>query len=851
MATTERSTPTTDEDLENLPVNETLEQAWAMPTGAWGQLSTVQNDPIGMRTMGMAFAFLILGGISALVIRVQLAQPELELVGPEVYNQLFTMHGSTMMYLFSVPFLEGVAALVLPMVLGSRELPFPRLGAFAFWTFLLGGIMFYASIFASAVPDVGWFAYVPLSGPLYSPGKGMDYWLLALSVAEIGGIAASIELVIAIFKMRGLGMSISRIPIYCWSILVLGFMMMFAFTPLLVGSYLLEFDRAFGTHFFNPDQGGSPLLWQHLFWIFGHPDVYMQLVPAVGVVSMIVPVFARRPLASYPLVALALVSIGFLSFGLWVHHMFTVGIPSVALTVFAAASMVIAIPSGMQIFAWLQTMWSGRVVMKAPMLFVVGFIIIFVIGGVTGVMVAAVPFDLQVHDSYFVVAHFHYVLIGGVVFPIFASLYYWLPKYTNRLIDERLARWHFWLAFIGFNVAFFPLHIVGLLGMPRRVYTYEAGLGWESYNLISTIGAFLFAASFLVFSVAVARSLTSGQEAGKNPWGADSLEWSASSPPPNYGFRVVPIIRTRHPLWQQQSLHEGDENLKALARRFADWPDQWRAAIVTGLIDGRPQEVFRVASDSIWPFWTAVGVTIFMMSFLYSLLPGAILGLLVAAGALIAWHWPDQYNLQPPTPEELEFEARFGIPVSPSGSRIVSQWAMVLSITILAIAAITLVFSYFYIRLDAEVWPLGGLDRPGLLLPSLGTAILLLGSGAMIWAVRGIQAGRQGRLKAGLAATSVLGGAFIALQAYDLARTPFSWTTNAYGSLFYVLGAFPIITVLAGLGIMSVTQLWAWLGHYTGERYTAVANAAIYWHAGVVGLWVVILATLYLSPYVF
>jgi cytochrome c oxidase subunit I+III len=831
------------------PTDDRFEQTWAMPKGIWGQLRTVQNDPIGMRTIAMAFIFFLLGGLDSLFMRIQLGRPENDFVTPERYNELFTMHGSAMMFLFAVPMVEGIAALVLPMLLGSRELPFPRLGAFTFWTFLLGGAFFYSSTLLRAVPNIGWFAYAPLSGPEYSPGLATDFWLLALSVAEIGGIAAAVEIIIAVFKMRAPGMSIGRIPIFGWAMLVTAFMMLFGFTILVIGSYLLEFDRKFGTRFFDPDRGGDPLLWQHLFWIFGHPDVYMSFLPAAGMVSMIVTVFARRPLSGYPLVALAMVATGFLSFGLWVHHMFTAGLPQISLTFFAAASMAIAIPAGIQVVAWLRTIWAGRPVVRTPLLFVLGFIVIFVLGGITGVMVAAVPFDLQVHDSQFIVAHLHYVLVGGVVFPIFAGLYYWLPKYTNRLMDEQLGHLQFWLLFIGTNLCFFPMHISGLLGMPRRVYTYPPGLGWEVHNQLATIGAFIMAAGVVLFFVNLLWSLRGGAEAGNDPWGGDSLEWAASSPPPNYGFRTIPIVRGRHPLWEQASLRDGDERTVALVDRLAEWPDRWRAALATTTLEARPEEVFRVAGESIWPLVASLGVTGIFVAFLFDWLWLIIGSLLVCGVALVGWHWPHRAAEQTDPAAEAEFERRFDIPIRPLGSQIVARWAMALVVVIVATVVGTLVYSYYYLRLGVAAWPPDDIPPPNLLLPAIATALLLLSSGAVQWAVIGARAGRVGRLKLGLAAGAALGAGHAALLAADLLGLPYTWQTNAYGSLVYAITGFAILNAGIAVAMSALVQVWAWQGYVDARRPAAVENLALYWHAGLVAMGVIMVATLALAPY--
>jgi cytochrome c oxidase subunit I+III len=471
-----------------------LEKQWADPApGIIGSLKAIQNDMVGGRIMRTAFGFFLIAGMLAVLMRLQLIQPENDLVAPDTFNGLFTMHGSTMMYLFAVPMIEGMAIVMLPPLLGNREMPFPRLGVFSYYTFLLGGLLFFSSYLLSSVPDAGWFAYAPLSGPEYSPGIALDYWLLALGVAEVAAIAAGIEIIIAILRMRAPGMSLGRMPLFLWAMLVTAFSILFAFTPLIVGSLLLELDRKIGTQFFNPNMGGSAVLWQHLFWIFGHPEVYIQFLPATGMMAMIIPVFSRRRIIGYPLVVVAMVATGFISFLLWVHHMFAVGLPQVTLGLFTAASIFIAIPTGVQIFAYVVTVLFGRPLWKTPYLFAIGFLFTFVMGGITGVMVGVVPFDWQVHDSYFVVAHLHYVLIGGVVFPIFAAIYYWMPKFTGTLLNETLGKWNFWLMFIGFHVTFFPQHISGLMGMPRRVYTYPPGMGWDIFNLISTIGAVILA----------------------------------------------------------------------------------------------------------------------------------------------------------------------------------------------------------------------------------------------------------------------------------------------------------------------------------------------------------------------
>ncbi|HEX2185887.1 MAG TPA: cbb3-type cytochrome c oxidase subunit I, partial [Chloroflexota bacterium] len=527
--------------------------------------------------------------------------------------------------------------------------------------------------------------------------------------------------------MRAPGMTLARMPLFAWAVLVMAFMILFAFTPLIIGSLLLELDRGFGTQFFDPRRGGSSLLWQHLFWIFGHPEVYIQFIPAAGVVSMILPVFVRRRITGYTWVVGAFVAIGFLSFGLWAHHMFTVGLPPLVLSFFAAASMVIAIPAGIQFVSWLATIWAGRPVWKTPLLFVVGFLVIFIVGGITGVMVAAPPFDLQAHDSHFVVGHLHYVLIGGVAFPIFAGVYYWFPKFTGKLLDERLGRWNFWLLFVGVNLAFFPMHIVGLMGMPRRVYTYPDGLGWETWNLLSTIGVLVIVPGIAVFVWNVVRSYRRGEPVGNNPWVADSLEWAVPSPPAEHGWTILPIVRSRHPLWDQQELHRGEKWLERFVHGLSRWPLRWRAAVVVGTADGRPQEVFRVSDPSIWPLVCAGGVVTIFLAELVKLRWGAALGALVIVAAVIAWNWP-----KPPpmtVEEEAAFEREYGVPVNAGGSVVVATWGTALVMLFVGIAFSALLLSYFYLRLENPRWPPPGIADPGVAW-ALAAAALVVASGA-------------------------------------------------------------------------------------------------------------------------
>lgn len=823
-----------------------LSRTWEDPPGFFGALRALQNDALGKRIMATALILFLLGGINILLVRIQLARPENDFLSPDTFNSLFTMHGSTMMFLFAVPILEGFAILMLPFMLGNREMPFPRLGAFSFWTFLFGGILFYSSFLFSAVPDAGWFAYPPLSSEEFSPGLPMEFWLLGLSVAEVSAIAAGVEIMIATLRMRAPGMTIARMPLYAWAMLVTAVMILFAFTPLIVGTALLELDRKIGTQFFNAAAGGTPVLWQHLFWIFGHPEVYIQFVPAAGMVSMIIPVFARRAISGYTFIAMAMVATGFISFGLWVHHMFTVGLPQLSLTFFAAASTVIAVPAGVQVFSWISTIAGGKPVFRAPFLFTIGFLVLFVLGGITGVMVASVPFDWQVHDSYFVVAHFHYVLIGGVTFPIFAALYYWGPWILGRMYNERLAKWHFWLFFIGFNVTFFPQHIVGLLGMPRRVYTYSAGLGWDVYNLISTIGAFVIASSMIFFIANLIWTLRKGRPTQRNLWDADSLEWAVPIPPLPHGFTLLPIVRSRHPLWEQERLHEGNERNERLVQSLARWPTTWRAALITSMLDGEPQEVFRVSGPSIWPFIAAIGMGGVFASEVFSLHWLALGSLLLIAVALIGWHWPDPVKTT--IEEEERFEQANGIPVRPQGSPIIARWAMGSMILVIAVVLASLLFAYFYLRLVNPEWPPAGIPLPNLTLPAVAAAVLMVSFGVMYWAGRKIRQDSQGGLKAGLIGALALGLVGVGIQVFALSRVGFNHTDHAFGSVFWVLMGFAILLMLGAMATNVNSLYWAFRRRFHARHHNTVDNAILLWGAAVV-MWLVAVFVAYGSPY--
>jgi cytochrome c oxidase subunit I+III len=608
-------------------------EVWEDNPGIPGFFATVDHKRVGMRYIYTSFAFFFIAGLMALAMRAQLAQPNNTVLGAEQYNQLFTAHGTTMIFLFNTPVLAGFGNYLLPLMLGSRDMAFPRLNAFSYWVFLLAGIFIYLGFLVGAAPDGGWFAYVPLTGKSYSPGLNIDFWGLGVIFVGISTTVGAVNFIVTAFKLRCPGMSVRRLPIFVWSMLGMAFMVIFAVPALTVAAGLLEADRLFDTKFYVPGSGGNALLYQHLFWFWGHPEVYILFLPAAGMISTIIPVAARRRLSGYLWVAASLIAIAFISFGVWVHHMFATGMPELAMSYFAAASLVIAIPSGIQYFCWIATMWGGKVRFTTPMLFSIGFLIIFLLGGITGVMVAVMPFDWQATDSYFIVAHFHYVLNGAVVFPIFAALYYWLPKMTGRMLSERLGRISFWTMFIGFNLSFFPMHLLGLAGMPRRVYTYADGLGWGTLNLVVSIGGAVFGLGTGITLLNAVWSRFRGKPAPDNPWDSDTLEFSTSSPPPEYNFAAIPVVHSRHPLWDDAPLTVGTGS------PFGTEGAEQRQMATVGGIEASPQAGAVVPEPTYLPFVVALGLAVFFVGLLVVAPLALVLGAVVGGVALLWWAW--------------------------------------------------------------------------------------------------------------------------------------------------------------------------------------------------------------------
>jgi len=624
---------------QNAVLAEKLKRLWETEPGIAGFFSTVDHKEIGIRYIITAFAFLIAGGLEAALMRWQLAWPGRHALTPEQYDQLFSTHGMTMIFLYAGPVLSGFSNYLWPLLLGARDMALPRLNALSYWIYLCAGIFLYAAFAFGFGPNDGWFNYVPLAARAYNAGPNIDFYALGMILLGISTTVGSINFVVTFLRMRAPGMSINRVPILIWGTLTASAANIFAIPAVSLAFFLLWMDRNVGTHFFDVTTGGSAMLWQHLFWMFGHPWVYAIVLPAMGMVSDGLPVFVRRPLVGYTVVALATVATMVLGFGVWVHHMFATGLPSVSLSFFSAASLIIAVPSSVGVFAWIATIWTGRPVFTTAFMFFASVIVLFVIGGVSGFMTGSVPVDWQLTDTYFIVAHIHYVLIGINVFPVVGATYFWFPKFTGRMMDERLGRWNFWTMFIGFNIGFFPMHISGLLGMPRRVYTYADGMGWDWLNLITSIGSYIFAIGVLLFLINVWKSYRKGSLAGDNPWDAPSLEWATTSPPPPYNFVVIPTVASRHPLWEDRlQQHEGEGSHVDAGLVL----DHGREAIGTSSLDATPDIILRMPRDSYAPVILALTATTIFIGLAFHLWWLAALGALATGVDIIGWLWPER-----------------------------------------------------------------------------------------------------------------------------------------------------------------------------------------------------------------
>ncbi len=817
-----------------------LEAIWRNP-GGLGRLTVVNHSVIGIRFMIAGAIFFVIGGVLAMLIRAQLATSDNAFVGHEAYNQIFTMHGTVMMFLFAIPMIEGVALYLLPKVLGARDLAFPRLSAFGFLCLVFGGSIVVGSMLFGLAPDSGWFMYTPLSSREFTPGINADIWLIGITFVEVSAVAIGIELVVTILKIRTAGMALHRMPLFAWAMLVTAFMIVLGFPPLILGAIMLEVERAFDWPFFIADRGGDALLWQHLFWLFGHPEVYIIFLPATGLVSLMIPTFARHPFVGYTAVVVALIATGFISFALWVHHMYVVGIPYLALVFFSAASMLVAIPTAVQFFAWIATLWAGRPYMGLPMLYLFGFLFTFVFGGLTGVMLALVPFDWQVHDTHFVVAHLHYVLVGGFVFPLLAAAYYWLPLISGRNPNPRLGHLAFWLIFIGFHVTFFIMHFTGLMGMPRRVYTYHPAFGWDLFNLISSIGGFVMSAGFALFFIDIILQTLHGRRARRNPWGAGTLEWGMSLPPKLYNFASLPEVSGRDPLWDRPELAAemaGGHHYLGIPR------NNWQETLGVDAVTGRPDQIIILPGPSWYPFLGAAALLVFFFSFLVQLYPLAIAGAAAATVIFMLWGWANGLKV-----DQSALPAGHGkhLLPHPAVSDPPGWWGTCITFVADGTLFACLLFGYFFLWAVAPGWPPPSFIDPDPLIPAIAVTALIAGAFTAHRAVHANAASGPGAAIpwqiAGLLAGLVACGAYIAIPLYAIAPP----TTHAYHAtvaLMAIYGAFHA-GVAALLSLHSGLRCAA--GYVSPQRSLDLRVARLWWgYTAAIGA--IIVLALYAIP---
>jgi cytochrome c oxidase subunit I len=781
---------------------------------AW--ITTVDHKRIGILYGVTAFAFLLLGGLEALLIRTQLLRPNLDVVSAEAFNALFTMHGTTMVFLAVMPLNAAFFNYLVPLMIGARDVAFPRLNALSYWIFLAGGIFLNLSFLFGAPPDAGWFGYANLTTRPFSPGPSVDFWMLSLQVLGASSIIASVNFIVTILNMRAPGMTLMRMPLFVWMTLVTQFLIVLAFPPITVGLIFLMFDRFFGTHFYNVAAGGDLHLWQHLFWIFGHPEVYILILPAFGIVSEVLPTFARKPLFGAQVMIYSGVLIGFFGFGVWSHHMFTVGMGPVADAAFSVATMLIAIPTGVKIFNWLATLWGGRIRPTTAFHYAAGLVALFTIGGLSGIMHASPPVDLQQHDSYFVVAHFHYVLIGGSLFGIFAGLYYWWPKITGRLLDERLGKAQFWVLAVGFNVAFFPQHFLGALGMPRRIYTYSAGSGWELWNFVSSIGSYVLGLGVLLFLLVAVRSLRHGARAPADPWDGRTLEWRTSSPPPVHNFDAIPPVYGRDTFWREK---HGDSR----GRRPAPLPE---APDPHGI---------HMPAPSAWPILVAAGLAVTAAGALVHLAV-VLAGAALAVGGLWAFALEHHDN-----PAHADQTGVLGV-----DQRKLGMWVFIGSECLFFG---TLIATYLAYKGRSVIGPYPDeiLNIP---LTTISTFDLLMSSLLMVLALAAVQRGDRRQARLWLFGTAFFGAVFLGFQAWEFAEFVHEGLTlqqNLFGSTFFVMTGFHGAHVTLGVAMLVTLWILDLRGKLGVADAPKVEVIGLYWHFVDI-VWIVIFTVVYLIP---
>ena len=786
----------------------------------WSWITTVDHKRVGILYGVSAFFFFLIGGIEALIIRLQLAQPNANVVSAETFNALFTMHGTTMVFLAVMPFSAAFFNYMIPLMIGARDVAFPRLNALSFWIFFFGGIFLNASFLVGAPPDAGWFGYANLTSRQFSPGMNTDFWVLGLQVLGASSVIAGVNFIVTILNMRAPGMTLMRMPVFVWMSLVVQFLIVLAFPPITVGLIYLMFDRFFGTHFYDVAAGGDLHLWQHLFWIFGHPEVYILILPAFGIVSEVLPTFARKPLFGAPVVIYSGVLIGFFGFGVWSHHMFAAGMGPVADAAFAIGTMLIAIPTGVKIFNWLATLWGGSIRGSTAMHFAIGLIATFTIGGLSGVMHASPPVDLQQTDTYFVVAHFHYVLIGGSLLGLFAGAYYWWPKITGRLLDESLGRVNFWVFFVGFNLTFFPQHYLGAIGMPRRIYTYQPGMGWEFWNLVSTIGAFGIAVGVLVFMVNAARSLWRGTPAPADPWDGRTLEWRIPSPPPVHNFDEIPPVYSRDTFWREKYGRIGAATPGGPAPTVAP------AAHEHGI---------HLPSPSYWPIVSAAGMAIGAAGALIHL--GVVIaGGVIAVVGLFAIALEHHRN-----PAHEHQTGALGI-----DHRKLAMWVF-LGSECLFFGTLISVYLAYRGRSVAGPTPDEILNIP---ITTISSFDLLMSSLLMVLALAAVQRGDRRQARLWLFGTAFFGLIFLGFQVYEFAsfvHEGLTLQTSLFGSTFFVATGFHGAHVTIGVAWLLTLWILDMRGRLDVRDSVKVEVAGLYWHFVDV-VWIVIFTVVYLIP---